>query len=499
MKIILDPNSLKDYAIFVKAKGFPRFNCRGCEIEFPDEYASLLDMKLPIEKSPQKKYVPIKVAMDYQAAIARLSIRKKKFAIFAACGRGKDLMMKETARHCLDVLPRDRKVLIMEPLNCIEQSIEETAKWYGKNMVLERVRSKNLNDWLLGSGGRFGICNYDALNEETLQGRLGALLVNESSIMKDSGLWARTLIRIGAGLEYKFAYTGTPAPNDRIEYGNHAVFLDQFPNNNAFLSRYFVNKGETKERWVMKPHALGKFYREISHWCLFLNNPATYGFKDGTDPLPPIHVHIHEIHLSREQREAVYQLTGKLFILDEPGGITMRSKLSQIGKGNHNGKIIEAAKPEFIRNLVNSWKKEESTIIWCRYNGEQDQLEKIFPEAASIQGKTKQEKRWQMIKDFQERRTPIIISKPECMGYGLNLQQATRHVFSSCEDSYEDFVQCIGRSNRLGSKKSLNVHIPITEIERPQMDNVLRKAKRVQEDHEEQERIFKESGIIIWE
>lgn len=45
----------------------------------------------------------------------------------------------------------------------------------------------------------------------------------------------------------------------------------------------------------------------------------------------------------------------------------------------------------------------------------------------------------------------------------------------------------------VGSKVPLNVHIPVTELEEPMIQNVLRKAKRVQEDTNEQERIFRES------
>jgi hypothetical protein len=414
------------------------------------------------------------------------------------CGFGKDLLMKEAARYCTSALPKDKKILMMEPLNCIQQSIEETERWYGKKLKVEQVKSANLNDWLMGSGGRIGICNYDALNADTVQGKLGMLALNESSILKANGVWANTIIRLGAGLEYKFAYTGTPAPNDRIEYANHAVFMDAFPTVNSFLARYFVNKGQTQERWILKPHALAKFYREISHWCLFLTNPATYGFKDNTEPLPPINIHIDEIDLSDAQREAVYAVTGKLF-MDNPGGITTRGKLSQIGKGNYNGKEIEAAKPMFIRNLVNSWQDTESTIIWCKFNHEQDLLEKLFPEAASIQGKTPIEKRWELIRAFQAGTIKTIISKGECLGYGLNLQIATRHVFSACDDSWEKYHQCIMRSSRIGSTRPLNVHLPISEIERPQMENVMKKAKRIDEDAIERETIFKESGIILWD
>jgi SNF2 family DNA or RNA helicase len=84
----------------------------------------------------------------------------------------------------------------------------------------------------------------------------------------------------------------------------------------------------------------------------------------------------------------------------------------------------------------------------------------------------------------------VLISKGKVLGFGLNLQIATRQVFSGLQDSYELFHQCVKRSNRIGSTRPLNVHIPVTEIERPMIDTVLRKAKRIDEETAEQERIF---------
>lgn len=88
----------------------------------------------------------------------------------------------------------------------------------------------------------------------------------------------------------------------------------------------------------------------------------------------------------------------------------------------------------------------------------------------------------------------ILISKPRILGYGLNLQACTRQIFSGLKDSYEEFYQAVKRSNRIGSTKPLNVHIPVTELEVPFVDNVLRKADRVEADTKEQEALFKEVG-----
>lgn len=495
MKLVLNVNSVEDYRIFVKAKSLPKFRCVGSEIEIPDEYADVLGFKTASET--HHEYEPVADLFDYQEAISRLAIRKKKFAIFADCGLGKTLMIGEFIRHAAKSFP-DKRHLILSPLLVVSQTIAELKKWYGEDFPIVQVRASELASWTQSPGGAIGISNYDALKEETAQGNLGSLVADESSVMKSHyGNWAEAIIRLGDGLQWKLAATGTPAPNDRIEYANHAVFLDAFPTVNSFLARYFVNKGETQERWILKSHALGAFYREISHWCIFLTNPATYGWKDNCANIPPIHVHIHDVELTNDQRDAVYDLTGKLF-LDNAGGITKRAKLSQIGKGNANGKSIESKKPAYIKSLVDSW-PDESTIIWCRFNDEQDCMEKLFPDAASIRGDTPYDEREILIREFKSGERRVIISKPKCMGFGLNLQIATRQIFSGIDDSYESFYQAVKRSNRYGSTKPLNVHIPVTEIERPMIDNVLRKAGRVQKDTEEQERIFRQSGLIQFE
>ena len=283
--------------------------------------------------------------------------------------------------------------------------------------------------------------------------------------------------------------TGTPAPNDRIEFANHAVFMDAFPNVNAFLARFFVNKGQTQERWILKPHALQPFYVALSHWSIFMTNPATYGWHDNAETIPPIHIHEHDVPLTDEQKQIAFVSSGSLFA-HRIGGITNRSVLSQIAKGSYHGERIATNKPQYIRRLVESW-PDESTIIWCRFNAEQEILAETIPEAASIDGNTPDAERQRLVYAFKAGRIKTLITKPKILGFGMNLQIATRQIFSACDDSYEDFYQAVKRSNRVGSTRPLNVHIPVTTIERIQMENVLRKARMVQSDAEEQERIFR--------
>jgi hypothetical protein len=102
------------------------------------------------------------------------------------------------------------------------------------------------------------------------------------------------------------------------------------------------------------------------------------------------------------------------------------------------------------------------------------------------------DKRKHGIEAFKSGAVKVLISKPKVLGFGLNLQVCTRQIFSGLKDSYEEFYQAVKRSNRIGSTKPLNVHIPVTELEVPFVDNVLRKANRVEQDTTEQESLFRE-------
>ena len=471
------------YRRFLAIKSLPVYRFNGRLASYPEEFAARLG--LCSSNEVQCDYRPSPFLFDYQGDITRLAIQKRKFAIFADCGLGKSLMYFEYARHIVSQLA-GRGVLIVTPAMVVPQMAAEFSRFYGDGA--ETVRSADVSGWLQSCGGKIGITNWESLRNDLERGELGALILDESSILKSHyGAYGSAAIELGRGLPFKLCGTGTPAPNDRIEYANHAVFLDRFPTVNAFLAKYFINRGQTQERWALKPHALRPFYLSLAEWSIFLVDPATYGWNDNSETLPPIEVHVHDVEMTEEQNQAVRDATGNLFAMNA-GGITTRSKFSKIAKGLDGS---STRKYQFIRDLVGSW-PDESTIIWCWFNQEQDILSEVFPDAASISGETPMAKRLALIDDFKAGRRKVLISKPKVLGFGLNLQIATRQVFSSLIDSYEQYYQAVKRSNRFGSTRPLNVHIPVLDVERPMVDNVLRKASQVNADTKEQESIFRE-------
>ena len=329
--MVLDTGSIADYERFLKIKALPQYRFEGTTAVFPDEYAASIGIGGKAKKS--KRYKPAPWLFDYQRAIVERAVTKKCFSAFADCGLGKTLILLEFARHAHE--ERGGRVLIVSPLMVVQQTIDQAEEFYKGKYAIQRLPSQELAEWLR-TGTGIGITNYDAITDDLPITPLTGLILDESSMLKSHyGAWGTRLIQMGRGVEYKMCLTGTPAPNDRIEYANHAVFMDAYPTVNSFLARFFVNRGETGE----------------------------------------------------------------------------------------------------IR---------------------------------------------------------VLVTKPKILGFGLNLQIATRQVFSTLQDSYEEFYQAVKRSNRYGSTKPLNVHIPLTELEAPMVATVMAKANRVHSDTVEQERIFRE-------
>ena len=200
MQICLDPKNIDHYRMFLAAKSLPSYRITGRQASFPDEYAGQLLGSMP--EARLSPYNPISGLFDYQVDIARMAIQKRKFAVFADCGLGKTLIMTEFARHAQAHLGASRRVLIVSPLMVIPQTIEAVRQFYvGRNgLTVTQVKAAELQGWLNRTGDEIGITNYDALHDTLAPGRIGALLLDESSMLKSHyGKWGQTCLRFGAG------------------------------------------------------------------------------------------------------------------------------------------------------------------------------------------------------------------------------------------------------------------------------------------------------------
>jgi len=199
---------------------------------------------------------------DFQAFIVQRALKAGKYAIFADCGLGKTLMQLCWA----DMVSRytNKPVLILAPLAVSGQTILEGVKF-------------GINVGFYGNGSMVQITNYEQV-ENVNASIFSGVVLDESSILKNyEGAIKKSILDIFSKTPYKLACTATPSPNDPMELGNHAEFLDVM-GRNEMLSMYFVHDGGETAKWRLKGHAEKMFYQFVGTWSVMLAKPQDIGF-----------------------------------------------------------------------------------------------------------------------------------------------------------------------------------------------------------------------------
>jgi len=150
---------------------------------------------------------------------------------------------------------------------------------------------------------------------------------------------------------------------------------------------------------------------------------------------------------------------------------------------------IESNKPSRIAEIVERHRGEQ-VLIWTQYDEEGEILKRLMPEAIHLTGKTKQQDRIDILERFRKGQIETLISKPQLLGTGLNLQFLHVCIFSWSKDSFEEFYQAVGRLQRYGQKSQVKIYIPYTDLEAPMLQNVMRKQREYLEDSTYQEKLY---------
>jgi superfamily II DNA or RNA helicase len=202
-----------------------------------------------------------KQMFPFQKFIVKRALKAGKYAIFADCGLGKTLMQLEWANQVSN--HTREKVLVLAPLAVVNQTIQEGMK-FGINM------------------NNIDVQNYEQL-ENIDTSIYSGIVLDESSILKNfEGETKKLIIDLFSKTPYKLACTATPSPNDPMELGNHAEFLDVV-SRNEMLSMFFVHDDEG---WRLKGHARDPFYRWLASWGMSLKRPSDLGYSDEGYILP---------------------------------------------------------------------------------------------------------------------------------------------------------------------------------------------------------------------
>ena len=384
----------------------------------------------------------------FQKFIVQRALKAGRYAIFADCGLGKTFMQLEWAHRVNQYT--GKPVLILAPLAVSGQTIQEGKRW-------------GIDVRHYGDCGGICITNYDQLHnipEEYIDG-LAGIILDESSILKNfEGKLKSLILERFKNTPYKLACTATPSPNDPMELGNHAEFLDVM-SRNEMLAMYFVHDGGDTAKWRIKGHAQRSFFQWVGSWAVMLNKPADIGFQmDGYD-LPGLNLIERVIETPKRQN-----------------GMLFNDAIVNATNFNDELRRTKEQRMDLVADIVNN--SAENFIVWIKQNEEGEYLRRLIPDAVEVKGSDSSEYKESKLLGFGNNEFRVLITKAKIAQFGLNYQNCHNQIFASLDFSFESLYQAVRRSYRFGQKDAVNIHIIATDT----MGNVIQSIKNKQSQFE---------------
>ncbi len=411
----------------------------------------------------------------FQKQIVIWALKLGKAAIFAEVGLGKTIMQLSYA-ECI-VRYTGKSVLILAPLAVSAQTIREGTKF---GIDVKRVANQDEADMRVEEGHMIHITNYENLTVTTGANKgddrfdidkYAGIVLDESSRIKN--YTSKTKKRIELAFQdtpYKLACSATPAPNDHMELGNHAQFLDILASN-EMLSRWFINDTMKSGGYRLKKLAQDDFWRWLTSWAVCITKPSDLGdeYDMPEFELPKLNIIGHYVAASQETITEA-QKNGRLF----PDTTVSSTQLGKVKRKSLEARLIECKK------IVDSIDKHESILIWCTLNDEADALKKLFKDEnmVEVRGSDSDAKKEEKLIGFSDKKYRMLITKTKIAGHGMNWQHCKQAIFFGLDFSFESFYQAKGRNHRYGQEHEVNCHVIYSELE----GNVTKTLERKQKD-----------------
>ena len=421
-----------------------------------NDYQAFLEAKAP--KAVERGFEPLAMPshlFPHQVACIEQNVRCGSAGLFLDTGLGKTACELEWSRQCAE--KSNGRALILTPL-AVARQIEAEGKRWGYTIRVIREQDE--------AAEGINVCNYDRLDKLGPQA-FGAVALDESSILKSfTGKTTRALIDRFKDHRFRLSATATPAPNDHMELGQHAEFL-QVMKSVEMLSAFFINDTSTaSQEWRLKRHGVDAFWDWMASWSRMAQMPSDLGFSDEGFILPPLNVHT----IKTENSAPVDG--GDLF-----GSVSLSAtNIHDVKRQTAESRANAAAE------IATSGR--DPCVIWVDTDYEADAVLALLRgrgDVLEVRGSHTVECKENTLAAFADGSCRVLITKPSLTGYGLNWQHCALTVFAGRSFSYESWYQAIRRFWRFGQTQPVNCHVVVAEGE----DQIARVIDRKAADHSE--------------
>lgn len=372
---------------------------------------------------------------------------------FLDTGLGKTEVQLEFCQKAIEA--SNGKALIWTPLAVAAQTKRRAERWGYEARILRKQAD---------AGPGINICNYDRMDKIDAD-TFDIVSCDEASILKSfTGKIRGALIDAHKHARFKLVATATPAPNDHMELGNYAEFLDVM-SGNEMLSRFFMNDTSTaSQQWRLKGHAITAFWDWMASWARMAEKPSDLGDKDDGFILPPFEVIRHQARDSNVDHEFA-----DMFGIEALSATSLHDVKRQTSE----------ARAESVASIVER-ERNDCWLLWVDTNYEADAVKAQIPDAIEVRGSQSIDEKEELLEAFGLGQAKYLIAKPSMCGFGLDWSHCARMAFVGRSYSYETWYQAIRRCWRFGQKRPVKVHLVVAEGE----SGIGRVIDRKSADHE---------------
>jgi len=285
--------------------------------------------------------------------------------------------------------------------------------------------------------------------------------------------------------EYKTLLSGSPTPNGLLDIWHPTYILDdgQRLGDNFYRFRNAicqpVQKGNYKTfiEWQVLPGAVeevGHTLRDITirHELTKVLDMPERVYRTIKLKMPKA------LRKQYEEMKATAVLQLQTEDVSAVNAAVLAGKLLQITSGSmysNLGKHIKLHddKYQIITQLV---KERDHSLVFYQWNHQLEALQKLLQKEsinyACINGDTAQQKRAEIVKQFQAGQYQTLLIQPAAAAHGLTLTRSTACIWASPTVNLEHFIQANYRDFRIGQDQR-------TEVIMLEYENTIEKAKYI--------------------
>nr|WP_199736711.1 DNA methyltransferase [Fibrisoma montanum] len=361
------------------------------------------------------------------------------------------MIQLETLRLLHHYSDGTRAVLIVCPLGVKHEFVRD-----GLKLGITPIRYITSTDEM-DAGTVFYITNYERIRRGQIDAsQFLAVTFDEASILRSLDTdTTQTILETFQQVPFRFVCTATPSPNRYLELINYAEYLGIMDRGQA-LTRFFERDSTTAGNLTLYAKREREFWLWMSSWACFITKPSDLGYDDAGYDLPELTVVPHLI--SFERAVSVDRKTGQsTFVPDSSKSLTDAAKEKRESMPHRIEKMAELV----FNDPHNHW------LIWHHLEDERKTIQhRLGTTCKSVWGSQNMDQREEFLTGFAEGRYPILSTKPEIAGSGVNLQyHCHKAVFVGIDYKFNDFVQAVHRIFRFGQERPCEVHVIYTDAE----------------------------------